>query len=245
MTATYSRAPGETVAGGPYTISATLAPIAALGNYAITYNTAQFVITRAPTTLVIISAPTLAAGSVMVKATLAANGNQLVGNEPVTFATTPGTATGSGTTNAQGVATATLALPPGQYTVNASFAGDGNYLPGNATAQTLIVYQPTTFVIWGGNQPSLADAVKVGQALTFWGGQWEKQVTAGDYQANSSFKGYAQRRQRQCMDQRSRQLQQPAGHRGRLHQRHRGHPRGQGWQRGARQHRRDGGAAGR
>ena len=45
VTATYSRTAGETVAGGPYTISATLSPAAVLGNYAITYNTAAFTIT--------------------------------------------------------------------------------------------------------------------------------------------------------------------------------------------------------
>ena len=44
VTATYSRTAGETVAGSPYTISATLSPAAALGNYSITYNTANFTI---------------------------------------------------------------------------------------------------------------------------------------------------------------------------------------------------------
>ena len=41
VTATYSRTAGETVAGGPYTISATLSPAGVLGNYTITYNTAE------------------------------------------------------------------------------------------------------------------------------------------------------------------------------------------------------------
>src|SRR4029077_19947853 len=36
VTATYSRTAGETVAGGPYTISATLSPAAVLSNYSIT-----------------------------------------------------------------------------------------------------------------------------------------------------------------------------------------------------------------
>ncbi len=45
VTATYSRTAGETVAGGPYTISATLSPAGVLGNYTITYNTASFTIT--------------------------------------------------------------------------------------------------------------------------------------------------------------------------------------------------------
>src|SRR5207302_2164465 len=46
VTATYSRAAGETVAGNPYTISATLSPVGVLGNYQITYNTASFTIDK-------------------------------------------------------------------------------------------------------------------------------------------------------------------------------------------------------
>ncbi|MBT0651768.1 MBG domain-containing protein [Geomobilimonas luticola] len=50
VTATYSRIAGETVAGGPYTISATLSPVEVLGNYNITYNTASFTIAKRPAT---------------------------------------------------------------------------------------------------------------------------------------------------------------------------------------------------
>ena len=41
-------AAGETVLGGPYTISATLAPTSVLSNYSITYNTASLTISTAP-----------------------------------------------------------------------------------------------------------------------------------------------------------------------------------------------------
>jgi MBG domain (YGX type) len=51
VTASYSRTAGETVAGSPYTISATLSPAGVLGNYAITYNTANFTITKATLTV--------------------------------------------------------------------------------------------------------------------------------------------------------------------------------------------------
>ena len=44
VSATYSRTEGQTVAGSPYTISATLSPTNVLGNYDITYNTANFTI---------------------------------------------------------------------------------------------------------------------------------------------------------------------------------------------------------
>src|SRR5207249_8558884 len=46
VTASYSRTAGETVAGSPYTISATLSPVAVLGNYNITSNTASFTINK-------------------------------------------------------------------------------------------------------------------------------------------------------------------------------------------------------
>jgi hypothetical protein len=51
VTAAYSRAAGETVAGGPYPMGATLSPAGVLANYAITYNTANFTITKAPLTV--------------------------------------------------------------------------------------------------------------------------------------------------------------------------------------------------
>jgi hypothetical protein len=51
VTATYSRTPGQTVAGSPYTISATLSPAGVLANYTITYNTANFTITQATLTI--------------------------------------------------------------------------------------------------------------------------------------------------------------------------------------------------
>ncbi len=50
VTATYTRAAGETVVGSPYSISATLAPAAVLSNYVITNNGASFTITPRPAT---------------------------------------------------------------------------------------------------------------------------------------------------------------------------------------------------
>src|SRR5206468_1704304 len=47
VVASYGRTAGETVAGGPYTISATLSPSGVLGNYDVTYNTASFTINKA------------------------------------------------------------------------------------------------------------------------------------------------------------------------------------------------------
>lgn len=51
--------------------------------------------------------------------------------------------------------------------------------------------QSTNFVIWGGNQAKLTDAVKVGQTFNCWGSQWEKQIKKGSYPKNAAFKGWA------------------------------------------------------
>ena len=64
VTATYSRTSGETVAGSPYTISATLSPTGVLGNYTITYNTANFTITAALLTVTANNAGMIYGGAV-------------------------------------------------------------------------------------------------------------------------------------------------------------------------------------
>jgi hypothetical protein len=51
VSANYSRTAGESVLGGPYTISAVLSPAAVLSNYNITYNTATFTINKATLTV--------------------------------------------------------------------------------------------------------------------------------------------------------------------------------------------------
>src|SRR5258707_3681591 len=50
VTATYSRAPGETVLGGPYHITAALAPSGVLSNHIITNAGASFTINARPAT---------------------------------------------------------------------------------------------------------------------------------------------------------------------------------------------------
>jgi hypothetical protein len=139
-----------------------------------------------------ISSSILANGNVVVSTVLTEDGQTPVGGRTVTF--NAGSAAGSGTTDANGNASATLALAPGQYTMTATFAGDSYYLPSTSSAQTLYVYQPTSFVIWGGNlpiPPGQTANVAIGQDYTFWGSQWAKQVQSGAYQSNASFKGYA------------------------------------------------------
>jgi hypothetical protein len=149
-----------------------------------------FSVTLEETTLAITSSNTLATGNVALQAVLREDGITAIAGRSVTF--TAGGLSASAITDLNGLASATLALAPGQYSLSANFAGDAFYRPSTAAAQTLFVFQPTQFVIWGGNLPNLTDAVKVGQDYVFWGAQWATQVQAGDFQANPSFKGFAE-----------------------------------------------------
>jgi RHS repeat-associated protein len=51
----------------------------------------------------------------------------------------------------------------------------------------VLVAQPTSFVIWGGNTPGL----RLGDRIQFWGAQWSRQVQGGDYAAQADFKGWS------------------------------------------------------
>jgi hypothetical protein len=78
----------------------------------------------------------------------------------------------------------------GTYSITPAGLTSTNYMY-TYTNGTLYIYLSSQFVIWGGNQANLSDAIKVGQDYTFWGALWSSQVTAGNFQANASFKGYA------------------------------------------------------
>jgi RHS repeat-associated protein/uncharacterized repeat protein (TIGR01451 family) len=93
------------------------------------------------------------------------------------------------TTDASGVATATLswgASSTGPAVLAVSFAGDTYYEPSRDEAP-VTRYQPTAFTVWGGNTPGLA----LGDRVNFWGHSWPKQVTGGAYDAQGDFKGWA------------------------------------------------------
>lgn len=185
---TYAPGPGAPVDAGTYTASARFGGD---DNYLPSEDSRPFTIARAATTLAITSAANLALdvqGKVTVTARLTGPGGAALPGEPVTLAA--GGASAGAATDSTGLATVALAVPSDQYRLIASFAGDSNYLPASDATQTMIAYQLTTFVIWGGNQGDLA----AGKSYQFWGAQWAKQVTGGDYQGTNSFKGYADSR---------------------------------------------------
>ena len=128
VTATYSRTPGETVAGSPYTISATLAPAAVLPNYNITYNTAPFTITQAALTITANNATRVF--GVANPAFTATYAGFVNGNTPASLNGTLACTT-----------TATAASAPGPYPITCS---------GQTSANYLITYVPGTLTITQG-----------------------------------------------------------------------------------------------
>jgi hypothetical protein len=130
-----------------------------------------------------------------VKAQLLANGTApSTSGQSITFTATPidgGTAkTFAGSTTSSGATTAVAGLLAGYYSLTATFAGDASYQSSSAT-QTLYVYLPTRFVIWGGNPGSTSPNVTIGQDYNFWGSTWANQVTGGTYPTGTSFYGWA------------------------------------------------------
>jgi hypothetical protein len=108
VTATYSRAAGETVLGGPYHITATLAPAGVLSNYNITNTGASFTINKATLTVTADNKVMILHG-VLPMFTASYSGFKL--ND--TFATA---VTGSPSLTT----TATSASPVGTYQINAA-----------------------------------------------------------------------------------------------------------------------------
>ena len=127
VTATYSRVAGENA--GTYTISATLAPVAVLGNYTITYNTALFTINKASSTTLItantpnpvaVNLPVTVNFSVSPQFTGVPTGNVTVTSSTGEFCSGALTA---GTGSCQ-----IVFVTPGAKTLTATYAGDSNFL---------------------------------------------------------------------------------------------------------------------
>ena len=116
------------------------------------------------------------------------DGGAPIAGKTVTFTLAGSTYTA--TTDSTGTATVSINLSAAQATgptpVTAAFAGDTDEKPSQAQA-SLLLYVPEDFVVWGGNSGGL----HLNQPVNFWGNQWDKQVTWGDYKKSSNFKGFA------------------------------------------------------
>jgi hypothetical protein len=157
VTATYIRAPGETVAGSPYIISATLSPAPVLGNYNITYNTANFTINNVAPVVGAINTPIAPAAintTVNVSAPFTDPSSPAV--HTVLWTWDDGT-TSSGTTNettpfnGSGIAYGShVYAQAGIYTISVKVTDSGS-LFGTATAQQyIVIYDPNGGFVTGG-----------------------------------------------------------------------------------------------
>jgi RHS repeat-associated protein len=182
--ATVSLTPTGTPGAPPLAVT-----YAGAGPYTGSSASLLFALRRDETKLVYTGKPVIADGNAQpVSARLTdPDGGAPLAGKTVTF--TLGAVTASAVTDANGIAATTLTLPAsqpaGQAVIQIAFAGDTYELPASTIAPVLI-YQPSSFVVWGGNTPGL----QVGQRVNFWGSQWEQQVAGGDYSARNAFKGY-------------------------------------------------------
>jgi RHS repeat-associated protein/uncharacterized repeat protein (TIGR01451 family) len=158
--------------------------------YAAARDAASLKVERVATFIRYTGPSALAAGaSESVSAVLTdAGGGRPVPGAVLNFAV--GSARASGTTGADGVAVATITLPPAETfdrsQLKINFAGDACRDPADAEAE-VTAYLRTSFVVWGGN----SERLRLGQRVNFWGHSWAKQVAQGDYKAHGDFKGYA------------------------------------------------------
>jgi hypothetical protein len=158
VTAAYARTTGETVAGSPYTISATLSPLGVLPNYKVTYNTANFTITTNTSTTVLAtsSASSVFGQSVTFTATVTGSGGTPTGT--ITFKDGT-TSLGTGTLNGSGVATlSTSALTVGTHSIKAEYGGDANFAGSASNVLSQIVNAPRYTLTVNGIHGSVAKA---------------------------------------------------------------------------------------
>ena len=116
VTATYSRTAGE--ATGVYVISATLSPAAVLGNYTLTYNTANFTIQDALPTITSVTSSANGPLAMPAAVTITANFTYAGGDKPTCAFTTDGAVQPSA---------GTVTVGNGSCTWNTTFNSDDVY----------------------------------------------------------------------------------------------------------------------
>jgi hypothetical protein len=123
-----------------------------------------------------------------LRMTLRTEDGRAIANRVVTFLL-GGATRASAVTDANGEAAATVTIPATEATGPLSrevrFEGDTYYAPSSESGTTML-YEPTSFVVWGGNPVALA----MGQRVQFFGHGWWQQVTGGDYKAAADFAGW-------------------------------------------------------
>jgi hypothetical protein len=177
-------------AAGPFTVTAVFSGD---GNYVASADSQPFTVTREESTTAYTGPTVIAQGNpVTLSGRLLEDGSSPIIGRTLTLTIGSGAAAQVCTTAPTDAAgNASCAVPnvtvaQGPQPVEASFAGDGYYLPSSATSSVIIFAFPSRgiFVLGDG---TVSDAPT---GLTFWGAQWAKQntVTGG---APSAFKGFA------------------------------------------------------
>jgi 5-hydroxyisourate hydrolase-like protein (transthyretin family) len=168
VTATYTRTPGETVAGSPYTISAALSPAGVLGTYQVAFKTAIFTITKGQTT---VTAPTSSNASTtfgdavtFTASALAVSPSAGIPTGTITFndngVPIPG---GTAVINATGQASVTVTgVNAGSRLITATYSGDSNFFGSGPSVSTTQTVRLKPIVTW----PTPA-AVPVNTALSY------------------------------------------------------------------------------
>jgi hypothetical protein len=177
VTATYTRAPGETVVGGPYHITATLnATVSgALANYLITNNGASFTINAKPLTVTTTATPN--AVNYPTSPTLGVTyGAFALGENPSVLGAPPTLQV----INTASVVT-TPPYPPGTYTVKAVGLSSTNYA---------LNYSNATFTV-SNDAPVIATVTGPDPVATGSGGTASATVTVGFTDAGVSGDAYA------------------------------------------------------
>jgi hypothetical protein len=157
-----------------------------------TTGTGQYTVTKEETTTQYTGPMVMANGStVTLTAILREDGVAPISGRTLTFTlgNGPGAQSGTGATDAAGLAQCTITLnqPLGEGTISVSFAGDAFYLPSSDSRPTLIFAFASggSFVIGDGGS-----GTAVGTAVSFWGAQWDKQNTLTGGPAPAAFKGF-------------------------------------------------------
>ena len=175
-------------AAGMYTLTATFAGDA---SDAAASASTTFTITREETTVTFAAnSPTVIANghSVTLSAVLKEDGVTPIPGRNLTL-TLGGTQSCSGTTDATGTGTCTIAVvnqPLGPTTVTANFPGDSFYLPSSASEQVTLF----AFLRSGSMTAGNLNAV-VGAPVEFWGADWAVKNSLSGGTAPDSFKGFA------------------------------------------------------
>ena len=176
-------------AAGPFTVAASFSGDS---NYVASADSKTFTVTKEETTTAYTGPTVIAQGNpVTLSGRLLEDGVAPIAGRTLTL--TLGSGVGSqscvsGPTDVTGSAQCTVTsvtVVQGPNPVQASFAGDGYYLPSADASKSVIVFAfPSRGIFILGDQAT-------GPTRTFWGAQWAKQNGLSGGSAPSAFKGFA------------------------------------------------------